>query len=254
MVISGTIVDVLRRQTFKGRLYITNGKISDIQPTETANPVYILPGMIDSHIHIESTMVTPARFAQNAVKFGVVSAVSDPHEIANVCGVDGIKYMIENAETVPFKFWFGVPSCVPATPFEQSGAEINAQQIGELFDNFGLKYLAEMMNYPGVVNQNHDVMDRLKEAIDRNLPIDGHAPGLAGEPLVQYINSGIDTDHECTTLAEAEEKIKCGMKILIREGSAEKNFEELYPLIDMFPIKLCYAAMTFTPTTFQKTI
>ncbi|MGI6479096.1 MAG: adenine deaminase [Salinivirgaceae bacterium] len=252
MVISGTIVDVLRRQTFKGRLYITNGKISDIQPTETANPVYILPGMIDSHIHIESTMVTPARFAQNAVKFGVVSAVSDPHEIANVCGVDGIKYMIENAETVPFKFWFGVPSCVPATPFEQSGAEINAQQIGELFDNFGLKYLAEMMNYPGVVNQNHDVMDRLKEAIDRNLPIDGHAPGLAGEPLVQYINSGIDTDHECTTLAEAEEKIKCGMKILIREGSAAKNFEELYPLIDMFPDQVMLCSDDLHPDNFSK--
>ncbi|HPW65477.1 MAG TPA: adenine deaminase [Salinivirgaceae bacterium] len=252
MVISGTIVDVLRRKTFKGRLYITNGKISDIQPTETANPVYILPGLIDSHIHIESTMLTPARFAQNAVKFGVVSAISDPHEIANVCGVDGIKFMIENAKAVPFKFWFGAPSCVPATPFEQSGAEINSAQIGELFDKFGLKYLAEMMNYPGVVNQNHDVMDRIKEAIIRNLPIDGHAPGLTGEPLVQYINSGIETDHECTTLAEAEEKIKCGMKILIREGSAAKNFEELYPLIDMFPDQVMLCSDDLHPDNFSK--
>ncbi len=252
MVISGTIVDVLRRKMFKGRLHVINGKISDIQSADIVNPVYILPGLIDSHVHIESSMVTPARFAQNAVKHGVISAISDPHEIANVCGIEGIKFMLENAKQVPFKFWFGAPSCVPSTPFENSGAELDAKQIGELFDQYGLKYLAEMMNFPGVVNQNHDVVAKLKEAIDRNLPIDGHAPGLTGEPLVQYINMGISTDHECTSLAEAEEKIKCGMKIIIREGSAAKNFDELYPLIDIYPDQVMLCTDDFHPENFSK--
>jgi adenine deaminase len=252
MVISGNIVDVLRRKIYKGRLYIKEGKIVDIQPAETVNSVYILPGLVDAHIHIESSMVTPARFAQNAVKFGVISTVSDPHEIANVCGVDGVTFMIENAKKVPFKFWFGVPSCVPATPFEKSGAVIGADEIAQLFDQHGLKYLAEMMNFPGVVNQNHDVMAKLKVAIDRNLPIDGHAPGLSGDPLIQYIKSGIDTDHECTTLAEGEEKIKCGMKVLIREGSAAKTFDELYPLIDMYPEHVMLCSDDFHPDNFSK--
>ncbi len=252
MVISGNIVDVLRRKIIKGRLYIKDGRVFDIQPSDNVNPVYILPGMIDSHIHIESSMVTPARFAQNAVRFGVVSTVSDPHEIANVCGTDGVVFMIENAAKVPFKFWFGVPSCVPATPFEKSGAILGVEDIARLFDQYGLKYLAEMMNFPGVVNQNHDVMAKLKVALDRNLPIDGHAPGLAGEPLMQYIKSGIETDHECTSLAEGEEKIKFGMKVLIREGSAAKNFEELYPLIDLYPDHVMLCSDDFHPENFAK--
>ena len=252
MVISGNIVDVLRRKIFKGRIFIEQGKIVDIQQAEDVNNIFIVPGLIDSHIHIESSMVTPGRFAQNAVRFGVVATVSDPHEIANVCGVSGVEFMMNNAKKVPFKFFFGVPSCVPATPFEKSGAELSDQDIAYLFDKHGLKYLAEMMNFPGVVNQNHDVMAKLKVAIDRNLPVDGHAPGLTGEPLLQYIKSGIDSDHECTTLAEGEEKIKLGMKILIRDGSAAKDFEELYPLIDMYPDQVMICSDDFHPENFSK--
>lgn len=251
MVISGTIVDVIRRKQFKGRLYIEGGVIADIQPDIDVNPVYILPGLIDSHVHVESSMLTPARFAQNAVRYGVVSTVSDPHEIANVCGVAGIEFMLENAQSTPFKFFFGVPSCVPATSFDFGGAIIEAPVIAQLFDKYKLKYLAEMMNYPGVVNQKSDVLAKLKVAIERELPIDGHAPQLTGEPLYNYVSAGIDTDHECSSLAEAEEKIIRGMKILIREGSAAKNFDELYPLIDMYPDNVMLCTDDYHPDSFE---
>ncbi|MDD2562598.1 MAG: adenine deaminase [Salinivirgaceae bacterium] len=251
MVISGYMVDVLRRNIFKGRIFVENGTIVDIMPAEDVNNIYIVPGLIDAHIHIESSMITPGRFAQNAVRFGVVATVSDPHEIANVCGIEGVEFMIKNAQKVPFKFYFGVPSCVPATPFESSGAVLSPEDIAYLFDEYGLKYLAEMMNFPGVVNQSPDVMAKLKVAIDRNLPIDGHAPGLTGEPLNEYIKAGVDTDHECTTLAEAEEKISLGMKILIRDGSAAKDFEELYPLIDLYPDHVMICSDDFHPENFS---
>lgn len=235
MVISGNIVDVLRRTIYKGRLYINNGKIVDIQPSEDVSGVYILPGLIDSHVHVESSMVSPARFAQEAVRFGVVAAVADPHEIANVCGIDGVRFMVDDAKNIPFKFYFGAPSCVPATPFDSSGASLDGHDIEYLFDNLNLKFLAEVMNFPGVVQKDSFVIKKIHAATERGLPIDGHAPMLTGAALEEYVRSGIETDHECTTLLEAEEKLNLGMKILIREGSASQNFNALFPLIDLHP-------------------
>ena len=250
MIISGSIVDVIRRIIFKGRIYIKNGKIYDIQPSDSVNNVFILPGLIDAHVHIESSMLTPGRYAQNAVKHGVISVVTDPHEIVNVCGVEGMKYMIEDSQKVPFKFYFGVPSCVPATPFENSGAKIDAEQIAELFDTYNLKFLAEMMNFPGVINQDPEVMSKIKVALDRGLPIDGHAPGVTGENLLKYVNAGITTDHECSTMAEALEKIKLGMKIIIRNGSAAKNYNDLFELINTYPDQVMICTDDFHPDNF----
>ena len=191
----------------------------------------LLPGLIDAHIHIESAMLTPGRFAEMAVRFGTVATVSDPHEIANVCGVEGVRYMIRQSQEVPLKIHYTIPSCVPATDFETSGATIGIQEVQTLILNGGFVALGEMMNYPGVINNDLAVREKLEIARASNLPIDGHAPGVSGNPLKKYIAAGISTDHECTMLGEAKEKIELGMKILIREGSAARNFEALWPLI-----------------------
>ncbi|MCX6152828.1 MAG: adenine deaminase [Candidatus Kapabacteria bacterium] len=192
---------------------------------------FILPGLIDAHIHIESSMLVPSEFARLAVRHGTVATVSDPHEIANVLGREGIDFMLQNAESVPMKFYFGAPSCVPATNFESSGAEITVNDISELLDDVRIKYLSEMMNFPGVIHNFPDVVEKLNAAKLKNKPIDGHAPGLTGDDLKKYIEAGISTDHECFTIEEAEAKIALGMKILIREGSAAKNFDALKSLI-----------------------
>ncbi|HJY64731.1 MAG TPA: adenine deaminase, partial [Ignavibacteria bacterium] len=190
---------------------------------------------IDAHVHIESSMLVPGEFARLAVTHGTLATVSDPHEIGNVLGIKGVRYMIENGKKVPFKFYFGAPSCVPATNFETAGAEITASDIRELFEKDGLKYLSEMMNYPGVLFSDSMVMEKIKAAQELGRTIDGHAPGLRGDDAKKYINAGISTDHECFTLDEALEKISLGMKILIREGSAARNFEALHTIIDQYP-------------------
>jgi adenine deaminase len=192
---------------------------------------YIMPGFIDSHVHIESSMLVPSEFARLAVVHGTVGTISDPHEIANVCGMEGVKYMIENGNTVPFKFTFGAPSCVPATTFETAGAVIDENDIETLLKLPEIKYLSEMMNYPGVLFNDTTVMNKIAVAKKYNKPVDGHAPGLMGENAKKYIDAGISTDHECFTAAEALDKLKYGMKILIREGSAAKNFEALIDLM-----------------------
>ena len=233
--IGGNIVDLINNEIYSGTIEIQNGKIHKINRVNQAFDNYIVPGFIDSHIHIESSMLIPSEFARTAVKNGMVAVVADPHEIANVLGVKGVDFMIENGKQVPFKFYFGAPSCVPATSFESSGANIDSVQIKELLKRDDIKYLGEMMDFPGVIGQNPEVLAKIEAAKYYNKPIDGHAPGLIGKDLEAYINAGISTDHESYTKDEAVEKIKLGMKILIREGSAAKDFDALSSLIEEYP-------------------
>ncbi|APY12642.1 adenine deaminase [Seonamhaeicola sp. S2-3] len=232
MKLQGNIVDVLNKRIFKGEITVENERIISIEAKNHDEEHFILPGFIDAHIHIESSMLVPSEFAKIAVKHGTVATVSDPHEIANVCGLEGVEFMIENGKQVPLKFNFGAPSCVPATTFESAGATIDANDIKVLLQNPNIKYLTEMMNYPGVIFDDEEVLKKLDWAKHYNKPIDGHAPGLVGEDLTKYIAAGISTDHECFTYNEALEKLQKGMKVLIREGSAAKNFEAL---IDLLP-------------------
>jgi adenine deaminase len=229
--IEGNIVDVLNKVIFKGIISIENGLISSIEKKEVFSEIYILPGFIDAHVHVESSMLIPSEFARLAVPHGTVATISDPHEIGNVLGIDGVKYMIENGKKVPFKFYFGAPSCVPATIFETAGAEIGVDDIEELLKMPEIVYLAEMMNFPGVLYKDEVVLKKIALAHNYSKVVDGHAPGLRGEDAKNYIAAGISTDHECFTSEEALEKLQYGMKILIREGSAAKNFEALIDLI-----------------------
>jgi len=232
MQIQGQIVDIQNRNIYSGEVTVENGKIISI--TEAAHNIktYILPGFVDAHIHIESSMLVPSEFAKIAVIHGTVGTISDPHEIANVLGKEGVHYMIENGKKVPLKFHFGAPSCVPATFFETAGAVIDSEQIKELMASPDIYYLSEMMNYPGVLFDDEEVLKKIAWAKHFNKPVDGHAPGLRGAPIEKYIAAGISTDHECFTYDEAAEKLSLGMKVLIREGSAAKNFEAL---IDLLP-------------------
>ena len=232
MNVKGNIVDILNKRIFKGEVCLENGQISAIREVNHEVENYILPGFVDAHIHIESSMVVPSEFAKIAVLHGTVATVSDPHEIANVLGVQGVDFMIENGKKVPLKFNFGAPSCVPATSFESAGAVINADDIKLMMENPDINYLAEMMNYPGVLFDDEEVLQKIEHAKNNNKPIDGHAPGLRGDDVTKYIAAGISTDHECFRYDEALEKLQKGMKILIREGSAAKNFEAL---IDLLP-------------------
>jgi adenine deaminase len=231
--ICGNIVDIHAKKIFYGEVNSIEDRIHQITELDKEQPgkPYILPGFIDSHVHIESSMLVPSEFAKLAVVHGTIGTVSDPHEIANVCGMDGVMYMIENGNTVPFKFNFGAPSCIPATIFETAGATINTQDVDTLLSMPSIKYLSEMMNFPGVLQEDLEVMQKIAIAKKYNKPIDGHAPALRGEAAKKYINAGITTDHECFTEAEALDKLNNGMKILIREGSAAKNFEALIDLM-----------------------
>ena len=231
--ITGNIVDIKSKNIFWGELEITDGIITNIKRIDEKknNENYLLPGFIDSHVHIESSMLVPSEFARLAVVHGTVGTISDPHEIANVCGLEGVTYMIENGKTVPFKFNFGAPSCVPATIFETAGAAINSEGVEKLLQMDEIRYLSEMMNFPGVLFEDEEVMKKIQLAKKYNKPVDGHAPGLKGSDAKKYIDAGISTDHECFTAEEALDKLSFGMKILIREGSAAKNFEALIGLM-----------------------
>lgn len=234
--ISGQIVDLVNSRIFEGTIEIENGKIINIDESRChCKSQFIMPGFVDSHVHIESSLLVPTEFARLVVPHGTVASVSDPHEIANVLGVDGVKYMIDVARKSPFKFYFGAPSCVPATVFETSGATINSDAIEELLSLDDIKYLAEMMNYPGVIFDDDEVVRKIESARRHNKPVDGHAPLLSGEELKKYCSAGIVTDHECSSIDEAREKIKLGMKIQIREGSAAKNFNTLIELLNESP-------------------
>ena len=290
--VAGNIVNIFSKEIFWGEVLVEDSRIKAINTINTApNPElpFILPGFIDAHVHIESSMLVPSEFAKLAVVHGTVATISDPHEIANVCGMTGVDYMIENGKTIPFKFNFGAPSCVPATGFETAGAVLNAADVKTLLQRDEVKYLSEMMNFPGVLHGDKEVMQKIKAAYDLGKPVDGHAPGLRGEEARRYINTSlnpseggtldadnfnnpyehlaadsvskrkaesavaeiahsgvrgavISTDHECFTKEEALDKLHYGMKILIREGSAAKNFEALVDLIDEYPEMMMFCS------------
>src|SRR6187399_996545 len=236
--ISGNLVDVHQKKIYPAEIKVENGKIISIIPIDESQLTthnYLLPGFIDAHVHIESSMLVPSEFARAAVVHGTVATVSDPHEIGNVLGVAGVQYMLENAAQVPFKFFFGAPSCVPATTFETAGAEITVAEVETLLDDPRILYLSEMMNFPGILHGDPGCLAKVKAAHDRGKPVDGHAPGLRGEQAAQYIAAGITTDHECFTKDEALDKVKAGCKISIREGSAARNFDALHTLLAEYP-------------------
>jgi len=236
--LQGQYVDILNKRIYPAILKVEQGIIVSITETNEAPDHYIMPGFIDSHVHIESSMLVPSSFARLAVVHGTIGTISDPHEIANVCGLEGVQYMIDNGKKVPFHFFFGAPSCVPATQFETAGASIDSVATAALLASPDIYYLSEMMNFPGVLHQDPEVMQKIKAAHQIGKPVDGHAPGLMGDLAKQYIEAGISTDHECFTIEEAVDKLSFGMHILIREGSAAKNFEALYELIDDHPKKI----------------
>ena len=237
--IKGQLVNIAAKRIYPAEVHIQEGKIIAIKELSPGSindgAPFILPGFIDSHVHIESSMLVPSEFARLAVVHGTVSTVSDPHEIANVCGMKGVEYMINNGHTVPFKFNFGAPSCVPATTFETAGAVLDAKEVEDLLKRDEIKYLSEMMNFPGVLHKDPEVMEKIAASHRLGKPVDGHAPGLRGPDLKKYFDAGISTDHECFTREEAEEKLKLGMKVLIREGSAARNFEALIDLMHHYP-------------------
>jgi adenine deaminase len=242
MIIQGNIVDIDNKEIFKGDVQFENGKITAIRKSNHTIEDYIIPGFVDAHIHIESAMLVPSEFAKIAVTHGTIATVSDPHEIANVLGVKGVDFMIENGKKVPLKFNFGAPSCVPATSFESAGAIIDADDIKKMMANPDIKYLAEMMNYPGVLFDDDEVLKKIAWAKHYNKPIDGHAPGLIGDDLTKYIAAGISTDHECFTYDEGLEKLQKGMNVIIREGSAAKNFEALIDLLPEYFEKMMFCS------------
>ena len=242
--IKHNLVDLHNGQIYVAQVTISDGKIQQIlrldQPVDDTQP-FLMPGFVDAHIHVESSMLLPDQFARIAVTHGTVATVSDPHEIANVCGVEGVELMLRNAAQTNFKFCFGAPACVPATEFETAGARIDAAAVTRLLDDPRIGYLSEVMDFPGVLNRAPEVMAKINAAISRNKPVDGHAPGLTGELAAKYVSAGITTDHECFTLDEALDKLKAGCKISIREGSAARNFDALESLIDTHPdmVMLC---------------
>jgi adenine deaminase len=250
--ISGNIVDVFQRRIFPGTVRIDRGKIVAIDREETAYSHYILPGFVDAHVHIESSMLPPVEFARLATVHGTVATVSDPHEIANVLGLAGVRFMLANAAQTPLEIAFGAPACVPATTLETAGATISAADIQELFDRDGITYLSEMMNVPGVLAQAPEVMEKIRIARAGGRKIDGHAPGLRGTAAHTYIAADISTDHECFTLPEALDKLAAGMKILIREGSAAKNYDALHTLIDSHPDRCMFCSDDLHPDDLVK--
>lgn len=240
--VGGNVVLLKEKKIIQARIEVENGKIKSIIPDSSVPNHFILPGFVDSHIHIESSMLVPSEFARMAVKHGTVSTVSDPHEIANVLGIDGVEFMLDNAKKVPFKFYFGAPSCVPATEFETAGAKLGPSAIQLLMEKEEIVYLAEMMNFPGVLNNDPEVIEKLNIAKKLNKVIDGHAPGLRGDDAKNYIDKGITTDHECVSYEEGKEKIELGMKVLIREGSAAKNFDALIDLLSLYPESIMFCS------------
>jgi len=252
MKVSGKLVDIHTGDIYQACISIKDGKIENIEKVNSAPNVFIMPGLIDSHIHIESSMVTPGAFAMAAVKHGTCGVVSDPHEIANVLGIKGVEFMINDAKKVPLNFFFGAPSCVPATIYESNGANLDHTEVRRLLKMHEIKYLSEMMNFPGVIHDDTEVIKKLNYAKELGKPIDGHAPGLTGKSLQKYIKAGISTDHECSSLKEAREKISLGMKILIREGSAAKNLNSLKALFNTNPDMVMLCSDDLHPEMLQK--
>lgn len=242
LIVQGQLVDLFNNQIYPAEIVVENQKITSITKIAEAPQKWIVPGFVDAHVHIESSMLAPSEFAPLAMSQGTIATVSDPHEIGNVLGIEGVRWMAKNGKTTPFYFHFGAPSCVPATIFETAGASIDVDQIEQLFSEGTCHYLAEMMNWPGVIFDDPMVQAKLDLSKRLNKPIDGHAPGLRGEQAKKYFSKGIETDHECFTLDEALDKANLGVKILIREGSAARNFEALIPIIEKFPKQVMFCS------------
>ena len=251
-VIKANLVNICKREIYPVAITVTGNVISEIVKIKESLHTYVMPGFVDAHIHIESSMLVPSEFARLAVVHGTVATVSDPHEIANVLGIDGVKYMIDNGKKVPFHFFFGASPCVPATPFETAGNELNVADVEELLKMPEVKYLSEMMNWPGVLNKDIDVMTKIELAKKYGKPVDGHAPGLKGDLAKSYIDVGISTDHECFTIEEALDKIKYGMNVQIRQGSAARNFDALHSLINNHYQKLMFCSDDKHPDDLQR--
>jgi len=245
--ISGHVVNIEDRCIRDKKLSIKNGKIVDIKDSANVDDVYILPGFIDSHVHIESSMLIPEEFSRIVQKHGTVAVMADPHEICNVCGIDGIDFFINNADYARLKFFFGLPSCVPATSFETNGYTLDSNLTAKMCDRTDIYFLSEVMNYPAVIGDDKEIHSKIEAFKKIGKKIDGHAPGLKGKELKKYVKSGIQTDHESSTYKEAENKILAGMDIMIREGSAAQNFEELYPLIDKYPGRVMFCTDDIHP-------
>jgi adenine deaminase len=252
MKIYGQLVDIHNRDIYPAALTFFDGKITEVERVDSAPDIFILPGLTDAHIHIESSMVTPGAFAMTAVKHGTCNVVSDPHEIANILGIQGIEFMLNDAEKVPLNFFFGAPSCVPATNFESNGAILNPDNVHQMLKRKEIHYLSEMMNFPGVINKDPEVLKKIEYAKISGKPVDGHAPGLRGESLKKYVATGISTDHECSSIDEALEKISLGMKILIREGSAARNLNSLKELFNSNPEMVMLCSDDLHPEMLQK--
>ncbi|MEM7371355.1 MAG: adenine deaminase [Bacteroidota bacterium] len=244
MILQHHLIDLHQKRIYPAEIEIKDEKIQSIRelgnlPEEVP---FILPGFVDAHVHIESSMLPPAEFARLAVVHGTVATVSDPHEIANVLGIEGVEFMLNEAKKVPLKFCFGAPSCVPATTFETAGATLDAEAVRSLLERTDIGYLAEMMNFPAVLGKEEEVMKKIAYAHQLGKPIDGHAPALMGDAAKQYFAAGISTDHECFSYEEGKQKAEIGVKILIREGSAARNFEALWPLIQEFPAQIMFCS------------
>ena len=242
MKIEGQIVDIVARKIFSGAITIEHDKITHVEACDTSEKQYILPGFVDAHNHIESSMLVPSEFARHALKQGTIAMIADPHEIANVCGEDGIRFMMDDADQVPMKICFAVPSCVPATPLCSSGATIDAKSVAQLLQDPRTYALAEMMNFVGIVNNDAECLAKVEAAHQLGKPVDGHIPMVSGDTLKQYIRAGISTDHESSSFDEAEEKLQNGMKIIIREGSTARNFNALHPLISQYASDLMFCS------------
>lgn len=252
MELEYNIIDIHKREIYPAKVIIEGKMIKDIIRIQKVVGNYIMPGLIDSHVHIESSLCTPGSFAMAVVSRGTTGIVSDPHEIANVMGLEGIEFMLKDAAKVPLKVWFGAPSCVPATAFESNGAVIDHTDLDKLLKRKEIKYLSEMMNFPGVISEDKDVLKKIMVAKKHGKPIDGHAPGLSGNDLKKYIDAGISTDHECSTLEEALEKLSKGMKIQIREGSAARNLDALKSLLNSHPEELMLCSDDMHPEMLAK--
>lgn len=235
-VLSGNIVDVIQRRIFRGRIHVEDGVVRKVdEDPDATGDSFFSPGLIDAHVHVESSLLSPVEFARAAVAHGTLGAVCDPHEIANVLGIEGVGWMIRNGSHSPFHFLWGAPSCVPATPFETAGAKFGPEEVATLLDRPGIGFLSEVMNFPAVIQGDEMIMDIVAEAKKRKMPVDGHAPGVMGEDLEAYAGAGIETDHECVTLEEGRARCRLGMKVAIREGTAARNFDQLWPLLNEFP-------------------
>ncbi len=242
LTVQGQMVDLEQRKIYGVEIQVSEGRILGIQKTRSSKGPFLLPGFVDAHIHIESSMLVPSEFARMALPFGTLATVSDPHEIANVLGVLGVYYMIEDAEDLPLEILFGAPSCVPASAFETAGAHLDSQEVAGLLSDPRIGYLSEVMNYPGVIHRDPELMAMIRAAGKNKKPVDGHAPGLRGEALKSYFSAGIQTDHECFSYDEAREKLELGMKVIIREGSAAKNFEALIGLLNDWPDHMMFCS------------